>query len=138
MTDLSAERREWLTALIGPHRFADKGDGCRCRMPEDDPIHVPVAIGPDGYAVQWESGLEYLSNLGGVSWCEAPVPPRRHTCWPQTKGYFARSGPVCRCACGAISRGDRDWWDRNTRRRDEPPAPWWRRVLNRLSRRDAP
>lgn len=65
-------------------------------------------------------GSFLMIHRGGVPWHEAPVPPRRHTCQPQTVGWTGYFNQVFRCACGAISnRPNRDWDERNSRQ----PAP---------------
>ena len=51
-----------------------------------------------------------VCSIDGVSWHEAPVPPRRHTCWPQTVA-LGRG----RCACGAMQTSDGFWIERNSR-----------------------
>lgn len=53
------------------------------------------------------TSLEGIWHLDGLSWFDAPNPPPRHECWPQTKG-FCRAGSlpagwVFRCACGAMA-----------------------------------
>lgn len=64
-----------------------------------------------------------VSNLNGVPWHEAPIPPRRHRCTPQTKGWVNYFTSVERCACGAIRsrRGD-PWRERNSREMAERPV----------------
>ena len=62
-------------------------------------------------------GLDNIEgkNLDGIPWYKAPVPPRRHKCWPQTEGWVGFD-LVVRCACGAIARdNDGHWMDRNQR-----------------------
>lgn len=108
---------------------------------------------PDGYV---EHEFAYLSqagrtkfvnektrmfNLDGVSWTAAEVPPRRHTCWPQTIGVMDYGTKVVhRCACGAIRMSpylsSTDWSERNSRERNRVldgrtakpeqllPSPW--------------
>jgi hypothetical protein len=61
----------------------------------------------------------------GVSWHEAPLPPARHPCWPQTIGVYATSGRGFeRCPCGAVRAERRvsPWRRRNERRREETTA----------------
>ena len=60
--------------------------------------------------------LRRLEDLNGVSWSDAPVPPRWHRCKAQTQGLLP-TGWVYRCACGAISSDARWWSQRNSRRR---------------------
>lgn len=62
-----------------------------------------------------------IFDLDGVSWHEAPIPPRRHRCWPQTAGVIDYFTTVERCACGAINydaalQGSDYWMRRNERR----------------------
>lgn len=52
-----------------------------------------------------------ITHVDGISWFDAPVPPRWHRCKVQTAGLGAQ-----RCACGAIRRsGLRHWMERNSR-----------------------
>jgi len=120
LTDLA--RRIW-----GQHP-CPPGGNCRCTLPAGDPIHQPCRIDADGYHVYWADGGEYLAHLSGVDWVDAPLPPRRHKCWTQTRGFIL-GDVVHRCACGAIRRNHGPWLDRNSRRRDEPS--WWRKLLRR-------
>lgn len=57
-----------------------------------------------------------IVHLRGVPWFDAPVPPTRHRCWPQTSARWVLGHELTeRCACGAI-RFDRDGWlERNQR-----------------------
>jgi hypothetical protein len=61
-------------------------------------------------------GREFIEHLNGVDWFAAPVPPRLHACWPQTRARL--NGELWdRCACGAFRLGGRrPWIERNTRR----------------------
>jgi hypothetical protein len=63
---------------------------------------------------------DWIEHLHGVDWYDAPVPPHRHTCWPQTRGWI--DGEMSeRCACGAFRYADLGVWiDRNTRRPRTP------------------
>lgn len=66
------------------------------------------------------SGLNYVEDLNGVDWCEAPRPRRWHRCKPQTRGCFVRfqCEVVERCACGATRFDGRGpWMERNSRRK---------------------
>lgn len=88
------------------------------------------------WVTEYAEGLDFLANRDGVSWADAPVPPRRHGCTPQTRGSFGGMlgrEIVERCACGGI-RASSDpvwptWMDRNSRKPDQPRRPWWRRML---------
>lgn len=54
-------------------------------------------------------------HVGGVPWYDAPVPPVRHRCTPQTsewQGVTRRQ----RCACGAVRIDGGVWINRNARR----------------------
>jgi hypothetical protein len=66
-----------------------------------------------------EDGSVELHHRSGVSWFDAPLPKRRHTCRPQTFGYTGWFDLVERCACGAIRLGGRDhgWREKNARRK---------------------
>lgn len=65
----------------------------------------------------WEGSGEYLENIDGVAWHEAPKPWRWHRCKPQTRGRFSDLA-VDRCACGGMRyMGDDFWIERNSRRR---------------------
>lgn len=59
--------------------------------------------------------LEYMEHVDGVDWFYAPVPPHKHSCTPQTRG-FMNGTYVERCACGAIKLGQSKYWmDRDSR-----------------------
>jgi hypothetical protein len=79
------------------------------------------------FVTTWRDGLESVADLDGVSWFDAPVPSRWHRCTAQTKGFFRDSGVVHRCACGAISRGDGYWMERNSRL--QRPRSWLHRLF---------
>ena len=53
-------------------------------------------------------------HLDGIDWYNAPPPPRKHTCWAQTKGWVDLH-QIFRCACGAASYDGRYWMERNQR-----------------------
>ncbi len=55
-----------------------------------DPRSSPDSSGPQTW------------HLDGVSWYDAPPPPRRHDHWPQTRGELRVGDFVERCPCGAI------------------------------------
>lgn len=68
------------------------------------------------YVREWQGGpfnIEYVEHIDGVSAHDAPVPPRRHTCWAQTRGFMHMEF-IRRCPCGAISLDGKYWMDRNT------------------------
>lgn len=54
-----------------------------------------------------------IVHLGGVSWWDAPAPPRRHAHWAQTSGSLRSAGGgswrVERCPCGAIATDGGPW-----------------------------
>ncbi len=62
-------------------------------------------------------GSTMTSHLDGVSWYDAPAPPRRHECWPQTEGWTNYLTQVWRCPCGAINLpgSNTGWTQRNQR-----------------------
>lgn len=61
------------------------------------------------------SGDVELEHLDGVPWYKAPLPPRIHSCTPQTRGWsgFQR---IKRCACGGTWIMD-GWCGKNERTR---------------------
>jgi hypothetical protein len=65
------------------------------------------------------SGLK-VWHIDGIPWHDAPLPPRFHWCWAQTRcEEFVGLGTVERCPCGAIRiSGTRMWDERNRTRRD--------------------
>lgn len=66
----------------------------------------------------YEALGEYVEDLGGVSWADAPRPRRWHRCYPHTRGLFVGFGMTERCACGAARLdGDGPWINRNSRGR---------------------
>jgi hypothetical protein len=79
-------------------------------------------VDPKRYVVtlRTDDGSCEIQSLDGVDWHKAPVPPRRHRCWPQTKAVTDWVNRVHRCACGAIRISpfldDRDWMERNSRK----------------------
>lgn len=70
----------------------------------------------------YENGLEFTEHRDGVDWYDAPLPPRRHRCVAQTRGFMS-GGFIERCACGATGFGDGCWIERNS----SQPHRWWRR-----------
>ena len=81
--------------------------------------HSTKAVNPtEGRWVGGEGAgaLQRIEDLDGISWADAPVPPRLHRCKAQTQGLLS-SGWVYRCACGAISSDGRWGSRRNSRRR---------------------
>jgi hypothetical protein len=77
----------------------------------------PPAPEPRNYVRTWEGGLanmEYLESVDGVLWSDAPLPPKRHTCWAQTRGFMYMKF-VHRCPCGGFSLDEDIWLDRNKR-----------------------
>lgn len=73
-----------------------------------------------------------ITDRDGISWHEAPLPPRRHRCEAWTKGQSGLT-LVERCACGGIRiGGPYGMWDEvNQRKGERPAAPrrtrteWW-------------
>ena len=64
-----------------------------------------------------EEHNEKIEHLDGVPWFSAPVPPREHECWAQTRGYLYQSLVIVeRCACGGIHNTNYDGWlEKNSR-----------------------
>lgn len=58
---------------------------------------------------------EWMEDLDGVSWHEAPLPRRWHRCRAQTRGFIFNSY-IERCACGATWLLDGRWIEKNSRR----------------------
>ena len=56
------------------------------------------------------------SSIDGINWLSAPLPPRVHLCWPQTR-YVGRNLTTLRCPCGGWSRDGKQWISRNSRRK---------------------
>lgn len=78
----------------------------------------PFTRKPGPSAYQREDGPlhdgEWIEHLDGTDWFYADVPPRRHRCWPQTRGWMDRE-LVERCACGATRfDGYGPWVNRNS------------------------
>lgn len=62
-------------------------------------------------------GLQYVEDLNGVAWYDAPKPRRWHRCKAQTRGRF-NDLAMDRCACGGVRYvGDDFWIERNSRRK---------------------
>ena len=57
------------------------------------------------------------AHLHGLHWNKAPLPPRFHRCWPQTKTIDRQLPTSYRCACGGYSLDGKKWISRNSRRR---------------------
>lgn len=60
------------------------------------------------------SGIDDTRHLDDIWWHQAPVPAPNHECWAQTSGWIGLT-QIERCACGAVQRNGRVWFDRNTR-----------------------
>lgn len=81
-----------------------------------------VRTGPFENAYERENnsqGDPFIEHLRGIPWWEAAIPPRKHECWAQTRGFISLNS-VQRCPCGAIRmprhKLDRvGWSDRNSR-----------------------
>jgi hypothetical protein len=66
------------------------------------------------WVTEYSHGAEYVENLDGVSWADAPRPRWWHRCRAQTTAMLDRAF-ISRCACGA-SRVNGGWWyGRNSR-----------------------
>jgi hypothetical protein len=88
------------------------------------------ADAPDGpWEVEVLGGGDWIANMVGIEWSDAPLPPKRHVCLPQTRARLDGER-VERCSCGAIRRDEPGfpWIERNQRK---APArrPWWKRWL---------
>lgn len=62
-------------------------------------------------------------HRGGLPWDVAPIPPRWHSCRPQTVELYREGGVLTgtfRCACGAVTDRTGIWRRRNIRRRSDP------------------
>lgn len=69
----------------------------------------------DNWIMTYEQGLEFVEDLDGVSWYDAPKPKRLHRCAPQTTGYIG-GVHIDRCSCGAVRINMRTWEEKNSRR----------------------
>jgi hypothetical protein len=78
----------------------------RIPPPVITPVHYVRKDGPAG---------RYVEHLHGVDWDDAPQPPRRHACWPQSRAVLGGGMRAERCACGAYRDELGPWIDRNTR-----------------------
>lgn len=83
---------------------------------------------------QLEDEEEKRNSLNGVPWHEAPLPPRIHKCFVQTRGWIGFD-EVHRCACGAIRnpRFGGHWLERNSSRvaAEEVKVSWFKRMFMR-------
>jgi hypothetical protein len=78
-------------------------------------IAAHQALAPAGWIVESASpNGDYTMNRDGISWSDAPAPPRKHECRPQSSGSIGR-GVIARCACGAMRFNGSAWRDRNRR-----------------------
>ncbi len=77
----------------------------------------------------WDS--PEIRNLDGISWYDAPAPPRRHKHWAQTDGWIGLD-QFQRCPCGALRRNSPHWVLLDEPRVTEEPTltqrllTWWR------------
>jgi hypothetical protein len=89
--------------------------------------------------------VETLEHVDGVQWLAAPVPPRQHDCWAQTKAFDVFGMLIAeRCACGAVRLCDNPyrehpWLERNSRDTRRPAelvdtVKWHTRWLRKLWR----
>jgi hypothetical protein len=70
----------------------------------------------------YEHGTDCLESLDGIAWPDAPLPPSRHGCKAQTRGWFGMNY-VERCACGAVRlSASHPWMERNATRRSRAQA----------------
>jgi hypothetical protein len=82
-----------------------------------------------GWVRTYEHDADYIEAIDGISWSDAPLPPRLHLCFPQTRGWFSLNYTE-RCACGAIRLSAHGpWMEKNqtrrgrTRQRRDAKAP---------------
>lgn len=67
-----------------------------------------------------ESGETAQEHRDGIRWMDAPIPPRLHRCFVQTRGWSNMFTRVHRCACGAIRMDGGPWLRRNERKQMTP------------------
>jgi hypothetical protein len=74
---------------------------------------------PARWVRTYENGADYIESIDGIPWADAPLPPARHACQPQTRGWFTLSY-VERCACGAArSSVHGPWIEKNQTRNQQ-------------------
>lgn len=62
---------------------------------------------------------DQILNLDGIGFDDAPLPPRKHDCWIQTRVKGSGTFPEAhRCACGALRWVDIGTWDGRNSTRD--------------------
>ena len=88
-------------------------------MNEHDWVHHSLERNRSGATAEWvRDPRTGIYDLDGVSWSDAPLPPRIHKCSAQTRG---RDGfrIVLRCPCGGINDtgGHGLWVFKNERRK---------------------
>lgn len=101
----------------------------------EEAMTEPTNRTADPWVVEIFDGGDWIAHLHGVEWAEAPIPPRRHACTPQSRARFGGE-TVERCACAAIRHDEPGfpWMERN-RRRGESAGPlrktgkWWHRLF---------
>lgn len=76
------------------------------RPPTGEFVRATLATGPTE-----------VTHLNGVPWYEAPLPPRIHACYAQTRGWVNYFDRIDRCACGAVRRDRGRWMNVNERTR---------------------
>jgi hypothetical protein len=76
--------------------------------------------------------LNEITDVDGISWHEAPVPPIRHECFAQTKGNLL-GAYIERCPCGAINHkirfSERDYWMERLSRKEYKNLTGWRKWI---------
>ncbi|MEV0830879.1 hypothetical protein [Nonomuraea rubra] len=93
---------------------------------ELDDAQVALA---QGFVDAWKKGRELNARLyadmhrDGLTWYDAPVPPRWHRCFAQSA-----LGGTRRCPCGAMNIGS-GWAFKNERRKN----PIWARLKSLAS-----
>ena len=62
-----------------------------------------------------KSPIDYISNLDGVSFLDAPIPRKWHRCKIQTTARLSTC-TIHRCACGALRVGVIGFWNHKNSR----------------------
>lgn len=59
----------------------------------------------------FEHGIQYVEDVEGISWADAPTPRWLHRCAPQTRAWL-RDHYTQRCSCGAARNVVQGRWTR--------------------------
>lgn len=76
---------------------------------------------PARWVRTYENGADYVESIDGIPWTDAPLPPARHACRPQTRGWFTLSYAE-RCACGAARSSVHGPWIEKNQTRSQDAA----------------